>query len=236
MTAPFEEGAIETDSFDSPDAYTESFLGNIDIPASETTETTTESPFADATTSIGDGTCRVCGAPTFRPPGLTPTGRKKRVPAYCDLHTPNSRLSNDGPDFTGVESQLQRIQGELADDFKLLAMLTGPMFPVLGFFVFEHADPFTIAILKLTKNNPTAIKLLYRVAQVAPIYEVAETVAGGVVAFNVDQKRMDPHSMIAQRLGVERAYNSVYPETQTNVATNVPSNGFGPPPRYATTN
>src|SRR5215472_11895838 len=39
-----------------------------------------DKPFGDVTQPLGDGTCVVCGAPTFRPSGLTAAGNKKRVP------------------------------------------------------------------------------------------------------------------------------------------------------------
>lgn len=222
------------------------FLGDLSIPAGpadddEMTFTppgedfdppketeTIEAGFEEATVQIGDGTCRVCGAPTFRPPGLTPTGRKKRAPSYCDLHDPKRKISSDGP-FTGkVESQLKRVQEELADDIRLLGMLAGPMLPVTGYYVVDHADAFTTALLKLAKNNQQVLRVLHRVAQVAPIYTVAETVAGTAYAVQVDMQKADPHNTIGQRLGVEKAYNAIYPD-QTNVSTN----GFQGPPRYA---
>lgn len=219
------------------------FLGDVEIPAEQTAdfgtvefETTTEIPaeetgLEDSTVQIGDGTCRVCGAPTFRPPGLTKTGRKKRAPGYCDLHDPKRKVSNERPFPRGVESQLQRVQEELADDLRLLGMLAGPMLPVTGYYVVDHADNFTIALLKLAKNNQSVLRVLHRVAQVAPIYTVAETVAGTAYAVQVDLQKADPHNTIGQRLGVEKAYNNVYPETQDSVGTN----GFQAAPRYAKT-
>jgi hypothetical protein len=32
------------------------------------------------------GECATCGNPVYRPPGNSPTGRKKRIPKYCDEH------------------------------------------------------------------------------------------------------------------------------------------------------
>lgn len=186
--------------------------------------------FEDATIPIGDGSCSVCGAPTFRPPGLTKTGRKKRAPKYCDLHDPKRRISTEGPFTSSLESQLQKIQDELGDDIRLLGVLVGPLFPVTGYYLMEHADPFTVAILKLAKNNQKVLRVLHRAAQVAPIYTVAETVAGTALSIQVDQQKADPHSMAAHRLGVERAYLGVYPDKQVNVNGN---SGFQGPPRYA---
>ena len=190
--------------------------------------------FEDATVTIGDGSCIVCGAPTFRPPGLTKTGRKKRAPRYCDLHSPNSRVSAEGPDARRLESQLQRIQEELADDIKLGAVLAGPFFPVTGYYLYEQADPFTIALLKLCKNNTKALKYLHRAAQIAPIYTVAETFAGVAIAVQVDNKKHDPYSTFARRLGVTRAYDNVYSNAATEQTVNSTTNGMTPPPRYAT--
>ena len=188
-----------------------------------------EPDFGDISQPVGDGECLVCGAPTFRPAGLTASGRKKRTPKYCDLHSKNVRIPGERPDLSGVESQLKRIQEELADDIKLLGMLAGPLFPVTGYYLVENADPFTIAVLKLAKNNQRVLRVLHRAAQVAPIYTVAEVVAGTAYSVQVDTKGADPHNTIARRLGVERAYTAVYPEEAQN---NVTTNGFAPPPRY----
>jgi hypothetical protein len=193
-----------------------------------------ESVFGDVTTSIGDGECVVCGAPTFRPPGLTKAGHRKRTPKYCDLHATNVRVSGDGPNIAGVESQLKRVQEELADDIRLLGTLAGPLFPVTGYYLFDHADPFTIAILKLAKNNNRILRVLHRAASVAPIYTVAETVAGTAYAVQVDTKGADPHNAVGRRLGVSRAYDSVYPNGSSNGETNLTNTGIVPPPRYAT--
>jgi hypothetical protein len=187
--------------------------------------------FGDVSQPVGDGQCDVCGAPTFRPPGLTKTGRKKRAPKYCDLHATNSRISNERPSTLGLETELRRIQGELADDLKLLATLVGPLFPVTGYYVFEQADPFTAAILKLAKNNTRVLRILHRAASVAPIYEVAQTVAGTAYAIQVDTKKADPHTTVARRLGVTRAYDTVYPEDTNNVSSN---GNFAGPPVYQT--
>jgi hypothetical protein len=203
-----------------------------DIPSDEK-PMKDESFFEDATATIGDGSCIVCGAPTFRPPGLTRAGHKKRVPKYCDLHSPNVRISSQRPSSPGMESQLQRIQEELADDIRLLATMAGPLLPVTGYYLFDHADPFTTAILKLAKNNTRVLRVLHRAAQVAPIYTVAETVAGTAYAVQVDVKKADPYNVIGKRLGVARAYDAIY-------ATDESTNGNGsnptvsPPPRYST--
>lgn len=191
-------------------------------------------PFEDATTHIGDGVCIVCGAPTFRPPGLTKSGRRKRVPRYCDLHTPSRNTATAYEPLSGaaLESQLQKIQDELADDLRLLGMLCGPMFPVTGYYMVDHADPFTIAVLKLAKNNTRILRALHRVAQVAPVYTMAETIAGVAYSVQVDTHKADPHTTVAQRLGVARAYDSVYPQEGTPTAMS--TNGYVPPPRYAT--
>jgi hypothetical protein len=185
---------------------------------------------------VGDGSCVVCGTATFRPPGLTKAGHKKRAPKYCDLHNPKLRVPEKGPVANGVEgvAQLQKIQDELADDLRLLAVMAGPLLPVTGMYVYEAADPFTIALLKLCKNNQTALRILHRAATVAPVYEVAKDLAGVFYAIQVDMHKLEPRNTVSQRLGVQRAYDTVYPDSpgeQTNVSTN----GVKGPPRYATT-
>src|SRR5215469_5743738 len=171
-----------------------------------------DKPFGDVTQPIGDGTCVVCGAPTFRPPGTTKSGARRRVPKYCDLHSSNATVPPTRSSLKGVESQLQRIQEELADDIRLLATLAGPLLPVTGVYLFEAADPFTIAILKLAKNNTRIVRVLHRAAQVAPIYTAAQSLAGVAYAVQVDTGKADPHTTISKRLNVERAYEMVYPD------------------------
>src|SRR5215472_786358 len=226
------------------------FLGDVSVNGDEVSfgepEGVTLPPLTEddkavfgASQPVGDGECVVCGAPTFRPPGLTKSGRRKRTPKYCDIHSPNIRVSSERPDFTGVESQLRRIQEELADDLRLLGTLAGPLFPVTGYYVFEHADPFTVAILKLAKNNTRVLRILHRAASVAPIYTVAECVAGTAYAVQVDTKKADPHNTVGRRLGVSRAYDAVYPDSTSSNGSNIAGNGnwndstfFAPPPRY----
>lgn len=220
-----------------PDMFTQ-FLGDVnagvygDIPTEDLPPLSQEeeSVFGDITSPVGDGECIVCGAPTFRPPGLTKAGNRRRAPRYCDIHARNRKVQNDGPILAGVESQLQRIQEELADDIRLLGVLAGPLLPVTGYYVTEHADPFTIAVLKLAKNNQRILRVLHRAASVAPIYTVAECVAGTAYAIQVDQRKVDPHNNVARRLGVTRAYESVYPQ---EAEYNITSNGFTGPPRYS---
>lgn len=193
----------------------------------------TEGMPAEEPVKIGDGECVVCGAPTFRPPGLTKAGRKKRTPKYCDLHDPKLRISKDRPLAQGVEGvALKRVQDELADDLRLLAVMAGPLLPVTGVYVFENADPFVVAVLKMCKNNPRALRVLHRAATVAPIYEVAKDCAGVFYAIQVDMHRLDPQTTVSQRLGVREAYLKVYPEDQTNIEANGSAPG---PPRYAAT-
>lgn len=187
--------------------------------------------FDDATDTIGDGTCVVCGAPTFRPPGLTKAGHKKRVPKHCDLHSPNVRIPTTGPMSSGVESQLKRIQEELADDVRLLATMAGPMLPVTGYYMFDRADLFTTALLKLVKNNPRFLRVLHRAAQVAPVYSLAECIAGTAYAVQVDTKKVDPHNVIGSRLGVARAYDAIYLTDDSN--TTGVDNSTVKPPRYS---
>jgi hypothetical protein len=132
-------------------------------------------------------------------------------------------------------AQLQKIQGELSDDLRLLAVMAGPLLPVTGMYVFENSDPFTAALLKLCKNNPRALRILHRAAEVAPIYEVAKDCAGVFYAIQVDMKKLEPHNTVSQRLGVARAYDTVYPESTPGNETNVMNNGQQGPPRYAAT-
>lgn len=185
---------------------------------------------------LGDGECVVCGEPTFRPPGLTPTGRKKRAPKYCSLHDPRvNQQTRDEPVYNlrELEAQLKKIQVELADDVMLFGTLTGPLFPVTGYYIVDNADQFTVALLKLCKNNVRMMRLLHRAAQVAPIYQVARFGAGVGIAVQVDQQKHDPHSVMAQRLGVTHAFNAVHTKSDS-VPSSMGNNNFTGPPHYAT--
>jgi hypothetical protein len=203
-----------------------------DLPPEDITEGIPEEDI-----KVGDGSCVVCGAPTFRPPGLTKAGHKKRTPKYCDLHNPKLRVSQERSFAPGVEgiAQLQKIQDELADDLRLLAVMAGPLLPVTGMYVWENADPFTAALLKLCKNNPRALRVLHRAASVAPIYEVAKDAAGVFYAIQVDMHKLEPHNTVSQRLGVARVYDTVYPESTSGNGNKVTNNGAQGPPHYATT-
>lgn len=187
-----------------------------------------EKPFEANTQTIGDGTCRVCGAPTFRPPGVTKAGYKKRAPRYCDDHAPNVRVSENRSKLKGVESELQNVKDALAEDVMLLGTLAGPLLPTTGAFIIQQADPFTTAIIQLSKNNKTMLRVLHRAAQVAPIYTVAQTVAGTARAVQVDMNGADPHDTISRRLGVDKAFNLVHPEE----ANQQQAYTVTPPPMY----
>ena len=227
---------------------TDIFLGSVEDESFGTVEFTTSTeevkdlppediPVEEELIKVGDGSCIVCGAPTFRPPGLTKAGHKKRTPKYCDLHNPKLRVQKEGSFIAGVEgvAQLQRIQTELADDLRLLAVMAGPLLPVTGMYVFTNADPFTLALLKLCKNNPRALRVLHRAASVAPVYEVAKDAAGVFYAVQVDMHRLEPRNTVSQRLGVQAAYDIVYPESTDGNVNSVTTNGQQGPPRYATT-
>lgn len=182
----------------------------------------------------GDGTCAVCGAPTFRPPGLTKAGRRKRIPKYCDLHTRNVRVQEEPPDPVRLESQLRQIQQELADQLKLAGILTGPLFPVTGYYIQDNADMFVTALLQTTRDKERLLKILYRAAKVAPIYRLLEFGAGVGVSMQVDQKKHDPHSTFARHLGVERSYEAIYGSTNSAFAGNTNNVSSNVPPHYAT--
>lgn len=189
----------------------------------------------EAPIRIGDGECAVCGAPTFRPPGLTKTGRQKRAPKYCELHDPKLNKQREFS-IQDVPAQLRKIQDELTDDVMLFGTLTGPLFPTTGYYIVDNAEQFTTALLKLCQHNPRIMRVLHRAGQVAPVYQVAKFGAGVGIAVQVDQGKTDPHSMASQRLGVDRAYDAVH---GTSVNFNQSSSGqsnssFSGPPKYAT--
>lgn len=187
-------------------------------------------------TPIGDGICVVCGAPTFRPPGLTRGGNRKRVPKFCEEHDPKAtsttttNSSSHTRTSTGItDKALQNIQEELADDLKLLGTLAGALYPVTGLYLVENADPFTIALVKLAGKNQRLLRVLHRAAQVAPVYTVAETIAGAAIAVQVDSGKVDPHGIVAKRVGVERIYNELHPDEQQ-----FNQSPFQQPPHFAT--
>lgn len=182
----------------------------------------------------GDGQCNVCGAPTFRPPGLTKAGRRKRVPKFCDIHAPSNQNGSDYLGPTGILTpELKRVQEELADEMRLAGMMAGPFLPVTGYYTMENADPFTIAFVKLCAKNPKALKFAYKFAQTAPLYELCKMMAGLARCVVVDTKHVDPHTPVDAWLGVQRTYDAVYSNVSPTSTSTVSNNGFGPPPRYA---
>lgn len=218
------------------------FLGDITAPSDDTWDM---GPLEDAPTEelppiiVGDGVCRICSAPTFRPPGLTKSGQRKRAPRYCELHSPNRQLGDSGMSQAALDAEQKRVQAELADQWRLAGTLIGPMLPVTGYFIIDSADPFTTALLRLCKNQQVVMKFLYRTAQVAPLYQVAKEVGGIARCVQVDMQQADAHDAASKALGVDRAYDAVYPTVGVssfngqNGNGTAPGNGYVPPPRYA---
>jgi hypothetical protein len=220
------------------------FLG--DVNNTSVDDTWDLGPIEDVSTEelppivVGDGVCRVCGAPTFRPPGLTKSGQRKRAPRYCELHSPNRQIGDAGISQAALDAEQKRVAEELADQWRLAGTLIGPMLPVTGYFIIDTADPFTTALMRLCKNQQRVMKFLYRTAQVAPLYQVAKEVGGIARCVQVDMQQADAHDAASKALGVDRAYDAVYPTAVDATSYNgqhgngtVPGNGFSPPPRYA---
>lgn len=219
-------GTLSSTNGDSPTA--EELFDQIDYDAPPDPEP--EKPFEDHTQTIGDGECVVCGAPTFRPPGLTKSGQKKRTPRLCDDHANNKQVSQDRPKSTKVESQLQNVKDALEEDMMLLGTLAGPLLPVTGTYIIQQSDPFTTALINLCKNNKTMLRVLHRAAQVAPVYVVAQTVAGTAYAVQVDLNGADAHGTIGKRLHVDKAADLIMSQ---EVNQQQQAGGFTtPPPMY----
>lgn len=161
----------------------------------------------------GDGQCITCGAPTFRPPGLTPGGNRRRVPKFCDDHDPKRQARNERVlKERGIDPALSRVAEELADDIRLFGTMAGYVYPVTGYYLLDNADAFTVALVKLASKNTRLLRVLHRAAQVAPVYTVAQTLVGTAVAVQVDMNKMDAHSFAAERTGVDKAFDAVYPD------------------------
>jgi hypothetical protein len=183
----------------------------------------------------GDGSCVTCGAPTFRPPGLTPGGNRKRVPKFCDDHDPKRQARNERVlKERGIDPALNRIAEELADDVKLFGTMAGVVYPVTGYYLLENADAFTIALVKLAAKNPSILRILHRAAQVAPVYTVAQTLVGVAVSVQVDMNKMDAHSFAAERTGVDKAFDAVYPQGKEGQSFNMNGESFSQPPVFHT--
>lgn len=225
-------------------ALTDDFLGDISDTSGDDWDL---GPIEDAPPTeellppivVGDGTCRICGAPTFRPPGLTKGGQRKRAPRFCELHAPNRQLGESGVSQATLDAEQRRVAEELADQWRLAGTLIGPMLPVTGYFIVDTADPFTNALLRLCKNQQRVMKFLYRTAQVAPLYQVAREVGGIARCVQVDMQQADAHDAASKALGVDRAYDAVYGSVAGAYSSGLngngtaPGNGFVPPPRYA---
>lgn len=222
----------------------EDFLGDLEDFSTTSVGTDDLGPIEDAPAPetppiiIGDGVCRICGAPTFRPPGLTKSNQRKRAPRYCELHSPSRQL-RDGKSQATLDAEGKRIADELADQWRLAGTLIGPALPVTGLFMVDTADAFTSALLRLCKNQQTVMKFLYRTAQVAPLYQVAKELGGIARSVQVDLSQADPHDSASKALGIDKVYDAVYEKTTVNMSQrndgnmNATANNFVPPPRYA---
>lgn len=194
-------------------------------------------PVDEGPIKVGDGECKICHEPTFRPPGLTKTGRLKRAPIYCDIHNPKIR-DRDIP-VRDLEAQLRRVQGEIADEVMLVGMGVGTFFPVTGYYMVSNSEAMVAAVLQLSKNNARVMRVAHRMAQISPVYQVGKYAAGLVTSVQVDQQKADPRSRVAQHLGVTEAWQAVYANSNINSTpsngTNLnPNSGWSGPPRYAT--
>jgi hypothetical protein len=184
----------------------------------------------------GDGNCITCGAPTFRPPGLTPGGNRRRVPRFCDDHDPKRQARNEKVlKERGIDPALNRVAEELADDIRLFGTMAGVIYPVTGYYLLENADVFTVALVKLASKNSRILRVLHRAAQIAPVYTVAQTLVGTAVAVQVDMNKMDAHSFAAERTGVDKAFDAVYPQGkdgQSFPGMNGNGSNFQQPPTF----
>jgi len=238
------------ESFDSVDF--ESFLGDYSTEPLAGTQTisgeagssddmvweSSEDPPSVDDTPVGDGQCVICGAPTFRPEGLTAKGYRKRVPKFCDLHQPpkDRPKQRDTYDFAGasLEGELRKVQQNLEDEIAVLATSTALFFPVTGYYMLDNAEIFTTAFLQMCRNKPRMIRMAQKVATALPLYNVAKYGAGVAASLQVDQKRIDPHSSMCHSLGVDRAYDAIHQASSSH--SGYPStNGNQPgPPQYST--
>lgn len=159
---------------------------------------------------IGDGTCAECGAPTFRPPGTTATGRKKRTPKYCDLHGKREASNTERPKSQGLETRLKALQVDLSDNMKTAGAICGAVLPVTGYILVEDSDDFTNAIIRLARRHPRALLALEKAAEVGPGVVVGKELLKLGVALQVDGGKLQPDAIPSKYLGVERVYNEVH--------------------------
>lgn len=199
----------------------------------EDTEDTSEvsEPAEKIDGPLGDGECVICGAPTFRPEGLTRGGQRRRVPKFCEDHNPKTRVTPAQAERSSAlktESRLKALHTDLADNIRLVGALAGPVLPVTGYIILEDAEAFTQAALNLAKRHPKIIGALEKAAQVGPGITIGRFMVKLGVAMNVDSGRMQPDSAISNMMGVYAAWQVVHPDLAQANGTTATS-----PPRYS---
>jgi hypothetical protein len=142
------------------------------------------------------GTCSSCGNLTFRPAGNTPTGRKKRIPKYCDdcgrgktRTTP--RQDSPSRQTRTLSKDLREIQDGLAQQLTLLGMLAGPVMPVTGYVMCDRADRFATAAVKLASKNPRILALMRTASNGGPLLELLTFALGIGLAAGIDTGRIN---------------------------------------------
>jgi len=75
------------------------------------------------------GTCASCGSPTYRPPGQSPTGRKLRIPKYCESCKPSKSAAKPGATRRrrGVD-----IEGGMTELYTSVGLILATRDPELG--------------------------------------------------------------------------------------------------------
>lgn len=95
------------------------------------------------------------------------------------------------------------------------ALLT-PFSPTAAVVGIERAPASAEKLCVIAARNPKFLKRLEDFLAATTVFSLGEDFAAVGVAVACDRGAMNPHSRVAQVLGVEKAYEEVHPEDETN--------------------
>lgn len=140
------------------------------------------------------------------------SGRGRR-PKRCHEHRRNVSTRTTGT------ATVRRTRGKSAQDLRLesietrlhssavkIGMVMGRYAPITGLVFIDRSDRFTSAAVRLSANKPEVLDFLEKIADTAPVFDIAEFIASVIFAVGIDLGRVHPGSIAAQLLGLTKLW------------------------------
>lgn len=85
-------------------------------------------------------------------------------------------------------------------------MVASVGFPVTGTYGIEQSEQLVNALVNIASRRPKFEAFLLKMADGSDVFTIVQITMGMMVAMQVDQQRVDPHSMLPKVTGVERVW------------------------------